>query len=113
MIICHCGQRTFEALCSKESQVSLNNKYEGYQSIEFLNIGNRFLSDDDSISDEIMSDGVHLTEKGYKIWSEALEPVFRKMFGAISMDDIEQKFPAGDRPKVSYETAQRVRSEED
>ena len=67
----------------REINNMLQSMYEDHQSIEFLDIGNRFLSDDDSISTDIMNDGVHLTKKGYQIWSEAIDPVIRKVFGAL------------------------------
>jgi len=44
----------------------------------FLDIGNRFLAADGSIPVEIMDDGVHLTEKGYRIWAEMIEPIVRR-----------------------------------
>jgi lysophospholipase L1-like esterase len=51
-----------------------------------MDIGDQFLSDDKSISTDIMSDGVHLTEKGYQIWGEAIEPLIRKIFDERTMD---------------------------
>lgn len=46
--------------------------------IEFMDIGDQFLEKDGTISTEIMADSVHPTEKGYKIWVDAIEPVVRK-----------------------------------
>ncbi len=47
----------------------------GQPSVSFLDIGNRFLAADKSIPTSLMSDGVHPTEAGYRIWAEAIEPV--------------------------------------
>ena len=37
----------------------------------YMDIGDKFLSPDRSISTEIMNDGLHPTTKGYQIWAEA------------------------------------------
>ena len=43
--------------------------------ITFLDLGPKLLQPDGSISAEIMSDFCHPTEKGYRIWGEALAPL--------------------------------------
>gem|GEM_PF-106620 len=43
-----------------------------------LDIGERLVEADGVISKEIMGDFVHLTEKGYRIWGEALQPFLRQ-----------------------------------
>jgi lysophospholipase L1-like esterase len=50
--------------------------------VRFMDIGERFLEPDGSISVEIMADGLHPTERGYEIWAEAVMPTFREMLGA-------------------------------
>jgi lysophospholipase L1-like esterase len=48
-------------------------KIEG---IRFLDIGDKFLQPDKSIAKEVMPDFLHLSEKGYQIWADAIkEPV--------------------------------------
>ena len=42
--------------------------------VYFLDIGEKFLQPDGSLSKEIMPDFLHLTPKGYQIWAEAIEP---------------------------------------
>ncbi|GAC1472864.1 MAG: hypothetical protein NVSMB9_20630 [Isosphaeraceae bacterium] len=44
------------------------------KSIKYLDIGRRFLKNDESISPEIMPDYLHLTREGYRIWADAMEP---------------------------------------
>jgi len=41
--------------------------------IFYLDIGDKFLEPDQTISEEIMYDYLHLTAKGYQIWAEAIE----------------------------------------
>ena len=38
----------------------------------FMDIGPKFLAEDGSIPRDIMSDGLHPTNKGYEIWAEAV-----------------------------------------
>ena len=66
----------------REINSLLKHDAERHPSIRFLDIGDRFLSVDGTIAVEIMSDGVHLTEKGYRIWAEAIEPVVLDAVGA-------------------------------
>jgi len=49
--------------------------------IYYLDIGDKFVEADGSISDEIMYDYLHLTTKGYKIWAEAMEPKLAELMG--------------------------------
>lgn len=50
--------------------------------VRFMDIGERFLQPDGSISVEVMADGLHPTARGYEIWAEAVMPTFREMLGA-------------------------------
>src|SRR6185503_879160 len=46
------------------------------KSVKYLDIGDKFLQPDGSILKEIMPDFLHLSEKGYQIWADAIkEPV--------------------------------------
>jgi lysophospholipase L1-like esterase len=49
--------------------------------IHYLDIGERFLEADGSISKEVMPDYLHLSEKGYKIWAQAMEPKLAELMG--------------------------------
>src|SRR5690606_22658786 len=44
------------------------------QQVHFLDIGPQFLAEDGTLSQEIMPDRLHLSEKGYRIWAESIEP---------------------------------------
>ena len=41
--------------------------------MKFLDIGNKFVDADGTISKDVMYDGLHLTEKGYQIWADAVK----------------------------------------
>ena len=49
--------------------------------VHFMDIGDRFLEPDGSISVEVMADALHPTELGYEIWADAMMPRFREMLG--------------------------------
>jgi lysophospholipase L1-like esterase len=49
--------------------------------IRFLDFGHRFIQPDGTISKQMMSDFVHLTPPGYKIWAEEMEPTLAKLLG--------------------------------
>ena len=53
----------------------------GRAGVRFLDIGGRFIADDGSIPAALLSDGVHPTEAGYRIWAEAIEPVVAEVVG--------------------------------
>jgi lysophospholipase L1-like esterase len=42
--------------------------------VHYLDIGEKFLEPDGSLSKEIMPDRLHLSPKGYQIWAENIEP---------------------------------------
>lgn len=49
--------------------------------IHYLDIGSKFLNDDETISKDIMYDYIHLTEKGCEIWAEAMESKVAELMG--------------------------------
>ncbi len=44
------------------------------KTVFFTDIGEKFLQEDGTLSKEIMPDFLHLTEKGYQIWADAIAP---------------------------------------
>jgi lysophospholipase L1-like esterase len=46
---------------------------DGGKSVKYLDIGGKFLQPDGTISLEIMHNYLHLTEKGYQIWADAVK----------------------------------------
>ncbi len=50
------------------------SKLDDGKNIFYLDIGNKFLSPDGSLTKEIMYDYLHLTPAGYQIWADAISP---------------------------------------
>jgi lysophospholipase L1-like esterase len=65
------GNDSFRAQIKKLNSI-LAADIAGKGSVTFLDIGEKFQESDGSISKEILSDGIHPTEKGYEIWGKAL-----------------------------------------
>jgi len=51
----------------------INDAIAKIEGVRFLDIGPRFLQPDGSIAKEIMPDFLHLSEKGYQIWADAIK----------------------------------------
>lgn len=51
------------------------------QHVFFLDIGDKFLEADGTLSKEVMPDLLHLNEKSYATWAEAIEPTVKKLMG--------------------------------
>ena len=49
--------------------------------VHYLDIGPKFLQDDGKLTRKIMPDLLHLSEKGYTIWAESMEPSLKKLMG--------------------------------
>jgi lysophospholipase L1-like esterase len=47
----------------------------------YLDIGNEFISEDGTLSREIMPDLLHLNEQSYEIWAKSIEPQVAKLLG--------------------------------
>lgn len=61
----------------------LISKYEGGP-VTYMDISARFLEPDGSISAEVMKDHLHLAEKGFDIWAEAIKEKVKELVGASS-----------------------------
>lgn len=49
--------------------------------VRYMDIGDKFLQPDGSISAEVMPDGLHPSAKGYEIWAAAVMPTFHELLG--------------------------------
>jgi lysophospholipase L1-like esterase len=47
----------------------------------YLDFGSQLVADDGSIPKAIMPDFLHLSERGYEIWAEAIEPKLKELLG--------------------------------
>jgi lysophospholipase L1-like esterase len=54
-------------------------KMDDGKSVHYLDIGDKFLAENGNLTKEIMPDFLHLSPKGYTIWSDAVEPVIKEM----------------------------------
>lgn len=51
------------------------------KAVYYLDISDKFLAEDGTLSREIMPDLLHLNTKGYEIWAEETEPTVAKLLG--------------------------------
>ncbi|MCF7955754.1 MAG: GDSL family lipase [Phycisphaerae bacterium] len=49
--------------------------------IHYMNINDKFLADDGTLSKDIMPDLLHPNKKGYDIWAQAVEPKIAELMG--------------------------------
>lgn len=49
------------------------------KNVHYLDIGEKFLEEDGTLTREIMPDLLHLSEQGYTIWAESIEPSVKKL----------------------------------
>jgi len=50
--------------------------------VRYLDIGNKFLADDGTLTKEVMPDALHPSAKGYQIWADAIDPAVKEMIGS-------------------------------
>ncbi|SDU02337.1 Lysophospholipase L1 [Verrucomicrobium sp. GAS474] len=53
---------------------------DGGKRVTFLDIGDKFLQPDGTLTADIMPDMLHPNEKGYQIWADAIAPEIEKTF---------------------------------
>jgi lysophospholipase L1-like esterase len=56
-------------------------KLDDGKNVKYLDIGNRFLKEDGTLTKDIMYDFLHLTPAGYEIWAQAILPTVTEMVG--------------------------------
>jgi len=54
-------------------------KLDDGKMIHYIDFGSKLIEADGSISKEVMPDRLHLSEKGYTIWAEAIEPKLKEL----------------------------------
>jgi lysophospholipase L1-like esterase len=65
---------------AKVGQVNaLIAKLDGRNDVTYLDIGDKFLEPDGSITREMMGDYLHPTAKGYQVWADAMEPPLQRL----------------------------------
>ena len=58
---------------------ALISEYADNQRVFYMDIGPAFLGDDETLSREVMPDLLHVHERGYGIWAQAIEPAIQKL----------------------------------
>jgi lysophospholipase L1-like esterase len=69
-------QRDKNAIASDKASKVADGKM-----VHYLDIGRKFMNEDKAISREIMPDALHLSARGYQIWSEAMEEKVKELMG--------------------------------
>ena len=64
-----------------EATNALIAKLADQKTIHYLDIGKTFLQPDGTLTKDIMPDLLHLSEKGYEMWAEAIEPKVKELLG--------------------------------
>lgn len=74
--------KTFSTQRGKILQINqaLAKLYDG-KMIHYIDFGSQLIEADGSLSKEIMPDYLHLSEKGYTIWAQAIEPKLKELLG--------------------------------
>jgi lysophospholipase L1-like esterase len=74
--------KTFSAQRGKILQINQAlAKLADNNMIHYIDFGSQLIEADGSLSKEIMPDYLHLSEKGYTIWAEAIEPKLKELLG--------------------------------
>ena len=71
-----------DAARNKNDEVNkLVAKFDDKKTLKYLDIGDKFLNADKSMSKDIMPDFLHPNLKGYEIWAKAIDDTVRQMMG--------------------------------
>lgn len=54
-------------------------KLDDGKTVKYLDIGDKFLEPDGTLTREIMPDALHLSEKGYRIWADAVKGPIKEL----------------------------------
>ncbi|MCU0786432.1 MAG: platelet-activating factor acetylhydrolase IB subunit [Verrucomicrobia bacterium] len=74
--------QTFSAQRGKILQVNQAlAKLDDGKNVFFVDFGSQLIEADGSISKTVMPDHLHLSERGYEIWAEAIEPKLKEILG--------------------------------
>ncbi len=68
---------------AKASEIA--SKLADDNNVLYLDIGGKFLTEDGTLTKEIMPDLLHLSPRGYEIWAESIEPTVAKSMGDEGM----------------------------
>lgn len=76
------GEKPADAMRQQNEKTNaLIAKYADGKRVHYLDIGKTFLQEDGTLTREIMPDLLHLSDKGYDLWAEAIEPQVKTLLG--------------------------------
>ncbi|MBT5690261.1 MAG: GDSL family lipase [Opitutae bacterium] len=76
------GANKDDARCKvNEKANAIFKKLADGKDVHYLDIGDKFLDPDGALNRKIMPDLLHLSEEGYTIWAESIEPTLKKLMG--------------------------------
>jgi beta-glucosidase len=64
-----------------EKANAIYKKLDDGKDVHYLDIGDKFLETDGTLTRKIMPDLLHLSVEGYTIWAESIEPTLKKLMG--------------------------------
>ncbi|MED6298491.1 MAG: platelet-activating factor acetylhydrolase IB subunit [Verrucomicrobiota bacterium] len=64
-----------------ETANAIFKKLADGKDVHYLDIGDKFLETDGTLTRKIMPDLLHLSVEGYTIWAESIEPTLKKIMG--------------------------------
>lgn len=68
------------------------------QTIRYLNINDKLADANGKLFEGVTDDGLHLSNKGYQIWADALEPIFTEWLGPPAA--VDKAPPASGVPQL-------------
>lgn len=76
------AQATDQMRVNNDQANELIAKFADGEKVTFLNINDKFLAADGTLSKEVMPDLLHPQAEGYRIWAEAMEPTLKRLLDA-------------------------------
>ena len=76
------GEKPTDAMRQQnEATNAIIAKLADGKQVHFMDIGKTFLQPDGTLPREVMPDLLHLSEKGYDMWAEAIDPKIKELLG--------------------------------
>ncbi|HEY1397466.1 platelet-activating factor acetylhydrolase IB subunit [Roseateles sp.] len=77
------GARPDDAMRAVNTQINARIRaFADGRNVHFLDIGASLTNADGSVSPEVMPDQLHLSEKGYRQWAQAMQPTLNRLMEA-------------------------------
>jgi lysophospholipase L1-like esterase len=86
------------------------SKLDDGVNVRYLDISDKFLQPDKSLSKDLQPDFLHLSNKGYKVWADAMEPLLAEMLKSPEFGTPTTQRATDPTPKFDVKTGQIERS---